>query len=817
MERLINYFNPSNYNLSLQINKAQETLRGTVTITGKQQAKTIKLHAENLTIDSLTLNGVKTKYTQEFGLLILAETAEIFKEATIEVKYHTKLNRNMEGAYLSTYQYQEKGEKSPHEERIVATQFESHYARACFPCIDEPEAKATFNLKITTPDLEDEVISNMPVQAERIVEHPTVDINMNLSGTAQKKIVEFAETPRMSTYLLAFVLGRFHKKTVQTLHGLPVTTYCALNQDPKTLVYANRIASAAIDFYNSKFGVEYPLPKLDQVALPDFEAGAMENWGLVTYRESCLLAYENSPLESKEGIAITITHELSHQWFGNLVTMKWWDDLWLNESFATVMSYVATDEICPDYQIWEDFFTSECLAALTRDAYPGVQAVKQPVSNPAEIATLFDASIVYAKGAHLMFMLMRLMGKRQFFAGLKKYFKQYKYSNTTGDDLWNSLQNYAKFNVKEFMDAWISQPGYPVLTDGVQQRFLITGGTDDTVWPLPEIKDDMSGHYLINLSGAEFASKLDQFSSLKEEQRYRLLIDRLLLSETSLVSAASLLDLLQCFENETSKSIWDLLATIINKLKIFCPYGTPEYQNYQKFVHGIIEPNLARLGVKKKLSEAVADTKLRPLILAYALYADDKPTTEALSKLYHDNLAKLDSQTRYAVLDAKMKTTNEAILGEYIEKYQAAADPDLKADLLAAITDVKSKKSAKKVLELLEAPAIIRPQDHLYLYAYLARNHATKPKALSWLYTHWDYVKNLTGEKTLDDYARISARVIRTREESDDFFAFFDPLASQPAFTRTVSVAHQEINARLHWLDLDTKAVTTRLASLVSA
>ena len=846
MEKLLEYFKPTNYQLSLQINKHQETLRGTCVITGTPLAPIIKFHAVDLKITSVTINDKPIPFKYEFGMIMIdmgsvpisdssisgsislrgntkastpatAGWASDARDeetesgnATIEIKYHTRLNRNMQGAYLSTYQH------SGAEERIVTTQFESHYARECFPCIDEPAAKATFDLKITTPDLDDEVISNMPVKESKIVEHPTVDIDLNISGTAKKKIVTFEQTPKMSTYLLAFVMGRFHKKTVHTAEGLPVTTYCALNQNPKTLDFANQIAAAAIEYYNEKFGVKYPLPKLDQVALPDFEAGAMENWGLVTYRESCLLADNNSPLESKEGIAITITHELSHQWFGNLVTMQWWNDLWLNESFATVMSYIATDAIHPEYHIWQDFFTSECLAALTRDSYPGVQAVKQEVNDPSEIATLFDGSIVYAKGAHLMFMLTRLMGKRQFFAGLKKYFKKYQYSNTIGDNLWECLQAHAKFDVREFMDAWVSQPGYPVITDGVQQRFLITGGTDDTTWPLPEIKDDMSGHYLINLSGTEFADALSSFKSLKEEQRYRLLIDRLLLCETSLVSAASLLDLLQAFKDEKDKSIWDLLATIINKLKVFCPHGTPEYYNYQKFIYNIIQPSLNRLGIKPKASEKPDDTKLRPTILAYALYAKDQLTIDNLSNRYNSDYKKLDAETRYAVLAAKLETTNEKIFDEYVTAYSQTAEPDLKADLLAAFSDVEQSAIVKKVLALLENPEIVRPQDHIYLFAYLSRNHATKEQALNWLYTHWDYVREITGEKTLDDYARIAARAIRTQEEADKYFAFFDTLANEPAFTRTVAVAHQEINARLHWLDLDQKAVSTRLAKLIS-
>lgn len=809
MEKLISYFIPENYQLSLRINKQIERLYGKVIITGKQVAKIFKLHAVDLTVTSVAINGAPQMFKQEFGTLVL-ETPEVLKEdLVIEINYHTKLQRNMEGAYLSTYQYQGK------EERIVTTQFESHYARNCFPCVDEPAAKATFDLKIITPDTEDTVISNMPVKSERVVEHPTITANFDLDTekTAKKKIVEFERTPKMSTYLLAFVLGKFHQKSVKNKDGVMVTTYCALNQKPETLDYANQIAAEALEFYNKKFGIKYPLPKLDQVALPDFEAGAMENWGLVTYRESCLLADKNSQLESKEYIATVICHELSHQWFGNLVTMQWWDDLWLNESFATVMEYIATDALCPDYHIWEKFYTGECLAAMTRDALPGVQAVKQEVNDPAEIATLFDASIVYAKGARLIYMLMSLMGKKEFFAGIKDYFKAHKYSNTTGDDLWAALQPHAKFNVKEFMNAWISQPGYPVITDNIQQRFLVTGGVDDTKWPLPEIKNDMSGHYLINLSNEEFKAALGNFAKLSEEQRYRLLIDRMLLVETPLVSTASMLDLLPEFKAERSKAIWDLVTGIINKLKIFAPYKTVEYNHYREYVAELIAPVLKDLGVKAKRGEDVNNTKLRAEILSLALYTKDQEITKRLADLYSDDYEKLNSETRYAILTAKMEE-DESVYDTYVKAYAAAASPDLKADLLAAFTDVEKPSNVKKVLKLLEEPEVVRPQDHIYLMSYLLRNPVTKEKALAWLYEHWDYVKEITGDKSLDDYARIAARVVRTHEEAERYFAFFDKIANEPAFTRTITVARQEINARLRWLELDSAAFAVRLKNV---
>ncbi len=227
----------------------------------------------------------------------------------------------------------------------------------------------------------------------------------------------------------------------------------------------------------------------------------MENWGLVAYRESMMLTTSSASLSTKRTVATTITHELAHQWFGDLVTMAWWDDLWLNESFASVVEYYAADAIYPELNVWQDFFTGDCLAALRRDCLPGVQAVQQAVHHPSEIATLFDGAIVYAKGARLILMLIRLMGEAKFRQGVRYYFDKFQYQNTTADDLWNALQLYANFDIKNFMHTWITQPGYPVLArkdassvslkesqsssigigaDFDEHRFLITGDSDDT-------------------------------------------------------------------------------------------------------------------------------------------------------------------------------------------------------------------------------------------------------------------------------------------------------------------------------------------------
>ncbi len=801
MERLLEYFTPTNYNLSLNINKKTRKCYGTAIISGIPKSDTVKFHAKNLNITSVTdENDERIEHKVENDEIILNSS----KKYTI--KYSFFLNTNMQGCYLSSYQYQPAAETAPHTEYLVSTQFESHYARECFPCIDEPAAKATFDLKIITPDTEDTVISNMPAKSERVVEYESVNPDQDpskgvvLDTKVKKKIVEFETTPKMSTYLLAFCLGRFHKKSKTNQHGIKITSYCALNQDPNTLKFANEIAADALDYYDDKFGIKYPLPKCDQVAIPDFEAGAMENWGLVTYRESCMLVSPDDSKTTKEYISTVIAHELSHQWFGNLVTMEWWNNLWLNESFANMMEYVCVDAIRPSYHIWEYFFTGECRAALLRDALPGVQAVQQEVHDPAEIATLFDGAIVYAKGAHLMFQLYRLMGEKAFFNGLKDYFKTHKYSNTTGDDLWAALQPYADFDVKTFMDVWISQPGFPVITDGHQQRFLLSGATDDTKWPLPKVTDDMSGHYIINLSGEEFDEKIAEFNSLSEEQKIRLLIDRSMLSKTSLVSTATHFDLLPKFKKETNYAIWNPVLALISDLKLFFTPDDADFAKFQQFVASIISYNLERLGLEPHDGEDDNKTKLRHVVTGLALYSGNKEVISALSEKYEDDATKIHPEIRPAVLLAKLRSTPE-IFTTFLEKYQSTADPNLKDDYLSALTD--DRTHIDELIDLLNQHEIVRPQDHLYLFVDLIRNYKTREKAMNWLYDNWDSVVEMTGEKSVEDYPRLLATAIRTTDEAKKYEEFFTPLAENPILTRTISVAKADIDARLRLLSMD--------------
>ena len=863
MERLLDFFIPKSYILDLYIDKHKKLLRGTVKIAGKTKSSDlVKLHAVGLSIDSLEINDKTTAFTHENGILTAKATPK--SDLCIKVGFHGPLKEDMQGAYLSTYEHEGR------EEHIVSTQFESHYARECFPCIDEPSAKATFNLSITIPDKDDIVLANTegkrcdcrhktascsvicPSPQTPAVRNTTItkrargdvvdecrtdccisddcespnplgrcegEARRTRTGTEREDILNytwtFEKTPKMSTYLLAFAIGKFNYVEGKTKSGVLVRTYAPLDQDQKLLKLPNTIAIKSLDYYDDLFGTPYPLKKLDQVAIPDFEAGAMENWGLVTYRESQLLCDESSSISAKKAAALTITHELSHQWFGNLVTMKWWNDLWLNESFATVMEYYATDKLFPKFRAWFDFFTQDCLAALYRDAIEGVQAVREDVNDPAEIATLFDPCIVYAKGAHLMFMLIREMGEANFYKGIKSYFEKFAYKNADASDLWSSLEPYAKgFSVRDLMTTWITQPGYPVVTDEAQQRFLLDGSSDDSVYPIPEVKDDMSGHYLINLSGPEFDDALENFDTLSPEQRLRILIDRMLLAETPIVASSSLIPLIKKFQNETSAPIWSIIDTIIGKLTLFIDYDTTEETKYKAYLYDIVKTPLKKLGLSPKEGEPLNDVELRQTLLGAALYSKNPEFIGSLCDLYTSDLNAMPADIRPFILSAKMWRDEAEFYPIVLEAYKSTSSPELKAELRSALAKPRLSKNIDFAFSILKDSPLLKPQDHLGFLLRLRRWRYTRDRSLDWMIENWDYIYKINGEKSIEEYPRYFAVTIDREADAKKYFDFFTPLSNDPVLARTLKVAKNNIDSTLKLIESDKDSVLKTINKL---
>lgn len=477
--QLIDFFVPEQYSLTIDTTKPEDNFSGLVMIRGEVTSnnKTIRLHAKDLAIEYISINGNKSEWQNGENDEILIHHPNLTPgRHSIIVSFEGVISNSMHGMYYCNYTQEGKNKS------LIATQFESHHAREVFPCIDEPAAKAVFDLTLITPrNLT--VLGNQPISSQsNIPESP-------------KMMTIFETTPKMSTYLLAWVIGDLQSKKAQTKNGVDVAVWATPVQSPESLDFALDIAVRSIEFYDEYFGTPYPLKKSDHVALPDFSSGAMENWGLITYREVALLADpKSSSISSRQYIATVIAHELAHQWFGNLVTMKWWNDLWLNESFATLMEYICVDNLEPDWKIWQDFSSNESIIALRRDSLDGVQSVQVDVNHPDEISTLFDGAIVYAKGARLLRMLQNFIGEKAFKEGLKDYFNNFAYQNTIGNDLWECLEKSSHQPIKSMMNTWISQPGYPVITvEKIDNKYQLTQkqffiGENQPIgriWPIP--------------------------------------------------------------------------------------------------------------------------------------------------------------------------------------------------------------------------------------------------------------------------------------------------------------------------------------------
>ncbi|KAI9142065.1 peptidase family M1-domain-containing protein [Paraphysoderma sedebokerense] len=405
---------------------------------------------------------------------------------TIRMKYSGKLRTQLNGYYLSKY------DTASGERRYLAvTQFEATDARRAFPCFDEPEMKATFDITMYVQKTY-HALSNMPVR------------QVVLSEDQSLKIFSFETTKRMSTYLVAFITSDFESITGHTERGVEVGVWTRPGET-KMGEYALQAAIDIIEFYEKLFGVLYPLPKSDLFAVPDFAAGAMENWGLITYRDTALLYDPKvSSAANKQRVTTVVAHELGHQWFGNLVTMQWWDSLWLNEGFATFCEYLGTNATEPNFGMMEQFYIEDTLKAFRADASTHTHSIHVNVSDPAEIQSIFD-DISYAKGGASLRMLQNYIeeklpsvdGRSPFFVGLQKYLNKHQYGNARTVDLWTAL-DAPGLDVAKFMTTWTEQPGYPILKfqklgrghlAASQERFFsspyVNSSQNSQTWQIP--------------------------------------------------------------------------------------------------------------------------------------------------------------------------------------------------------------------------------------------------------------------------------------------------------------------------------------------
>jgi tricorn protease interacting factor F2/3 len=465
----------------------------------------IKLRTEqDVTLNSLGLeilhvsSGKGSYRFSQKGEDLIIETGPL--DGVLELEYDGLIPDSLAGIYRAPYD----------RTHIISTHFEAAQARRMFPCVDRPDKKAEFKLAVKiNKDLD--AISNMPVETVR--------------SDGEKKIVTFQKTPRMSTYLLYLGVGKFEVQAGKE-RGTDILVATTPGKT-KLGEFAQEEARKAIQYFNTYYGIQYALPKLHLIAIPEFAMGAMENWGAIAFRELLLLVDANTSTQVKRRVSQAVAHELAHQWFGDLVTMMWWDDIWLNESFATLMAYKAVDSIHPDWEIWMNFFNGEpkvetLAGSMGRDCLESTHPIQVPVNTPDEIEQIFDA-ISYGKGAHVLQMIEAYVGQEAFREGVRRYLSAHAYSNATGTDLWTALEYASGKKVKMIMSRWVQQPGFPVLTvslrDGKlslkQERFLVSGHSEKVKWPIPVILEVNGRRKSVLMETDELTVEADGLKSLR--------------------------------------------------------------------------------------------------------------------------------------------------------------------------------------------------------------------------------------------------------------------------------------------------------------
>ena len=828
--RLLDTFTPNHYNLTLDLTRAEEKeFSGTVIISGDSTSESISLHSKGLTIQSATIDDQPADVSfGEFDELRLSQPNLENGNHTIHINFSGNITDAMHGLYPCYFTHD--GVKK----QLFATQFESHHAREVFPCVDEPAAKAEYDLTlITRPGIT--VLGNMPVKHQ--------EENDNSLTTT------FEKTPRMSSYLLAFVIGELHKKSAHTKSGVEVNVWATPAQNENTLDFALDTATRSIDFYDEYFGVKYPLPKSDHVALPDFSSGAMENWGLITYRESCLLADpELTPESSRRFIATVIAHELSHQWFGNLVTMQWWNDLWLNESFANMMEYVAIDALHPEWRMWEDFATNEVTAALRRDSLDGVQSVQADVNHPDEISTLFDPAIVYAKGGRLLVMVRKLIGEETFRAGLKSYFEKFAYKNTVGNDLWQELESASGQPIVNLMNAWISQPGLPVVSvsnshDAAilsQERFFIgEHQPSDALWPIPlfanqpldvkildqkettvsiekplQLNCGLSAHFVTKYDESTREYLLKNITELPTLDKICILQDATILARAGFENSASLLPLALSLKTETNEKVFGMAAGALAELRKFVDDNDTARDSLKKISGEFARATFEELGWDEKAGESDDDRERRTTALSLMIYSEDEEVlNEAKTRFDNNKLEDLPTEIRALIISANVRHfETPEMIDNLFAIYKNTPSNDLQNDIAIGLTSTKNPETAEKILANIKDSNIIRPQDASRWFVYLIRTRENRQIAWNWLKENWAWVEGTFGEdKSYDDFIRYTATALLTPNELDDFRQFFEPMMDIPALTRTIKLGITEISARVELIERDKADVFSAL------
>jgi puromycin-sensitive aminopeptidase len=834
--RLLDALVPQRYRLKLNIDmdnfrfQGQERLEFEL----KQASNELELHAVGLDIAKVDLDHDPAVKMNSLRVDAEAQTVRLQFDQPVSAGKHTlglefsgKIEETLHGLYKSNYLH----EGQP--KSLVVTDLEPAAAREVFVGVDEPSAKAVFELTLVVPE-NLTALSNTNATQERSVDG--------------KKEVTFAPTPMMSTYLFAFAVGEFDHIEAKTAEGVTVGVYGVPGQGNQ-LQFALETGVRALSFYNEYFGVPYPLPKLDMIALPDFAAGAMENWGMITYRDTALLLDPvKTGLVHKQRVAEVITHELAHQWFGNLVTMSWWDDLWLNEGFASWVEVLAKDELFPDWHSWTEFVASDYAYALDANSLASSPALQVHIDDPRKLETFFDPGVVYAKGASIIRMLDAYLGREVFRDGLRLYLKRHAYGNAVTADLWKALAEASGKPVEDMMNAWTAQAGYPILSfEGAevsQQRFYSSpreaekAGSGET-WPVPlslllpdgsatdaqlmsKNKDKLpenvksagwikpntgqTGLYRVRYTRGmvEALEKPLHEGKLDEIDRFGLVNDIVAGTEAGFTDAGAALKLVESLRDETAYTVWSAVAGGLGAVESIVEDDELR-DRLDRFGLWLVQPNVRRLGWEPKESESVFDTLMRPMVLSQAVRFDDEAVTAEARQRFDQYLAgePVDPELRSVALYAAARHGGSAEFDSMLELYRREQSPQVKISLLAALGRFRKPALIDRYLELALSKDV-RPQDIYIPLAWSFRNREGRDKAWAWVRDNWDEFIRRYGEggKMLDRFPHYTAWAFATHDKAREIKEFYES-HPHPSTSRSVPQAIESVELKADWADRD--------------
>ena len=796
---------PSRYDLELAPDLDAETFEGVVEVAVevREPVSEIVLNANELSLDEASLvsaDGGRVEVSEirldgeaERATLVLAETAEP-GPWTVRIAFHAKLNPRLEGFYKSTFT------DADGQTRIIGTtHFEATDARKAFPCWDEPDLKAVFGITLVVED-GIEAVSNGP----EVSREPTGDGRVR---------IRFADTMKMSTYLAAWVVGPLELSPPSDARGVPVRTVHVPGKAALT-DFAAEVSVHSLNWFADYYGIPYPEAKVDNVAIPDFAQGAMENIGCITYREQVLLIDPaRSTQEEQLGVAETVAHELAHMWFGDLVTMRWWNGIWLNEAFATFMSMLAVDDFKPDWEIWNTF-TRDRTNALEIDALETTRPIEYEVRSPDDASGMFD-TLTYVKGGAVLRMLEQWLGPERFRDGIRRYLAKHAYGNTETHDLWDALEEETGEPVRRTMDAWIFQAGYPAISvarDGdrvrfTQHRYLPSNPDDDTTWPVPLMVrqvadgDERLDRILVEADGAELDLLADDavvianagsasfvrvfyddelrsrivgraMDVLSPIERYSLVDDAWAAVVAGQAPAGSFLDLVAGFGDEADLRVWQAILGGLGWLDRFVDDEPRE--RLRAFVRDLVRPALARLGWDPEEGETDLTRALRgQLVQSLAILGADPETMAQCRELELGDDG--DPQLLQAAVEAVAAEGTKEDLDRYWERYRSATTPQQEERYLFATSRFPGEAEIERVLAATMSDEV-RGQDAPYLLARSTTNRHHGPRVWRFIAERWDEMQerfassNIIGMVSGIRYLTDPAVV----EEVDAFFRDHD-------------------------------------------